>query len=220
MQRATTGDLPSRFHVQGQGLLLFLFIPGVLYLFVRQPEPLGWSLGLGVVLMVGHRFLARPYMVRVALHKCLWSNRRLVDDARAVEIHHRGGVQPARCLERHVAGLRRFFAFVHRIRGLLAFAIFGPLLLLLATSALVAAGVEPPIPLDTVTACFQLVIGSAVNLAALGPFVPVAEATDETPMRVTFPVHNFFLLGVSNLLWIFRVMGMIWIVTGFRVLFA
>ncbi len=58
-----------------QGLLLFLFIPVVLVLFVQHPSPLAGSFGLGVVLMVGHRFLARPYMQRAAAAKCLWCNR-------------------------------------------------------------------------------------------------------------------------------------------------
>ena len=49
-----------------------------------------------------------------------------------------------------------------------------------------------------------------VNVAALGPFLG---GPSERP-AVPFPVHNFFLLGVRNLLWIFRLVGIWWIVRG------
>ena len=62
---------------QTAGILLFLFIPAVLYLFVRHPEPLWGSLIAGVVLMVGHRRIARPYWLRVREEKCIWCNRWL-----------------------------------------------------------------------------------------------------------------------------------------------
>lgn len=57
--------------LQATGVLLFLFIPVVLFLFVRHPEPVGASLVGGIVLMLGHRFLARPYMERSLAAKCL-----------------------------------------------------------------------------------------------------------------------------------------------------
>jgi hypothetical protein len=34
------------------------------------------------------------------------------------------------------------------------------------------------------------------------------------PAHVPFPAHNLFLLGVRNLLWIFRLVGAWWIVRG------
>ncbi|MCG8457197.1 MAG: hypothetical protein MI919_13050, partial [Holophagales bacterium] len=119
----------ERVEVQGLGLLLFLFIPLVLYLFVRQPEPLGASLASGVGLMLGHRFLARPYMARVASRKCLWSNRTLgPGEGDGMPLHHRGGLVEARVLVRHAGRVRRFFGFVHTWRVPLAIGIFAPLL--------------------------------------------------------------------------------------------
>ena len=47
------------------GIACFLFIPLVLYLYVVHPEPVALSTAAGVVLMLGHRLLARPYMQRV-----------------------------------------------------------------------------------------------------------------------------------------------------------
>ncbi len=41
----------NRFLLLGTGVVLFLFIPLVLFLFVRHPAPLGVSLGAGVLLI-------------------------------------------------------------------------------------------------------------------------------------------------------------------------
>lgn len=230
-----------------RGVLLFLFIPLVLYLFTVQPEPLAFSLALGVVLMLGHRFLARPYMERARPWKCLWCNRRLSDSGAAdtVQLLPRSGPLEARCCPGHGGPTLRFFIFVERWRLLLALGIFGPLLLLLGTLAAVAAGWEggrgtiaTATMLTRVTAIFQLVIGLTVNVAAFGyltvtpvatvpPVTTVAPADAEAsgmprhePVRVPFPVHNFFLLGVRPLLWIFRIVGFWWIVRGSWTLLA
>ena len=209
----------ERLEVQGLGLLLFLFIPLVLYLFVRQPEPLGTSLALGVSLMLGHRFLARPYMARVASRKCLWSNRILgKGEGDGMPLHHRGGSVEVRVLARHAESVRRFFGFVHAWRVLLAIGIFAPLLTLLLSLLLASLGRLPELlELASVTAAFQLIIGLVVNVAANGYLL--AGDPDREP-RVSFPVHNFFLLGVSNLLWVFRLMGVWWIVRGIEFFFG
>lgn len=68
---------PNPLRLQILGLLLFLFIPLVLFLYVRHPEPVGLSLAAGVILMVGHRRLGRPYMRRALPWKCIWCNRVL-----------------------------------------------------------------------------------------------------------------------------------------------
>ncbi len=57
------------------GIVLFLFIPLVLYLFVAHPAPVAGSLVGGLALMAGHRFLARPYMLAARPYKCVWCNR-------------------------------------------------------------------------------------------------------------------------------------------------
>ena len=90
--------------------------------------------------------------------------------------------------------------------------IFVPLLLLLAALAGAALGREAPLP--AATALFRLVIGVTVNVAAFGylPMPPVVPG--RLPTAVPFPVHNFFLLGVRNLLWVFRLVGIWWIWQG------
>jgi hypothetical protein len=206
-----------------QGFLLFLFIPLVLFLFVRHPRPVGASLAGGIVLMVGHRLLARPYMRRALADKCVWCNRvlsggaeggaggasgRRRGEASSLELRSRDEVFAARCCAEHRAPAARFFSFLEAWRWPLRMGIFVPLAFLLLSLAAVAAG--QPAPIDLATAWFKLVVGVTVNLAALGYLL----AREHAPISVPFPLHNFFLLGVRNLLWIFRLVGIWWIWQG------
>ncbi len=198
------------------GVALFLFIPVVLFLFVAHPRPVGLSLAVGVALMVAHRFLARPYMRRVLAHKCLWCNRNLTSEQASETLLLCGGspAVEARCCPHHTDSAARFFSFVESWRWPLRVGIFLPLLLLLGALIATAAGVS--VRLETVTAWFRLLVGLTVNLAAWGFFAvqPRREVT------VPFPVHNFFLLGVRSLLWIFRLLGLWWIFLGARFLLS
>lgn len=195
--------------IQFAGVLLFLFIPLVLFLFVRHPEPVGASVAAGVILMLGHRFLARPYMARVARVKCVWCNRVLAAaPAETLELRSGDRVLDARCCTGHRKPAAKFFTFLHAWRWPLRLGIFVPLLFLLAALATSAAG--QPAPVSLATAWFQLVVGVTVNVAAFGYLA----AGEEGPFDVPFPVHNFFLLGIRNLLWIFRLVGVWWLWLG------
>jgi hypothetical protein len=209
--------VPNRALVYATGMLLFLFIPLVLFLYVRHPEPVGASLATGVLLMLGHRFLARPYMARALPVKCVWCNRVLppapAAEARGETVRlgllSRGGALQARCCARHREPAARFFSFLHTWRWPLRLGIFVPLLFLLAALAARAAG--QPAPVSLATTWFKLIVGVTVNLAAIGP---LAGRPEKEPVPVPFPVHNFFLLGVRALLWIFRLVGIWWIWQG------
>ncbi|HEY7213264.1 MAG TPA: hypothetical protein VIC28_01480, partial [Thermoanaerobaculia bacterium] len=192
--------------IQLAGVLLFLFIPLVLFLFVRHPEPVGVSLAAGVILMLGHRFLARPYMERTAPIKCVWCNRVLAArPGETLELQSGGRALQARCCPGHRKPAAKFFTFLHAWRWPLRLGIFVPLLFLLAALAAAAAG--QPAPVQLATAWFQLVVGVTVNVAAFG-YLAAGEAG---PLDAPFPAHNFFLLGIRNLLWIFRLVGVWWI---------
>lgn len=193
------------------GILLFLFIPVVLYLYVRHPEPVGLSLGAGVILMVGHRRLARPYMRRALPWKCIWCNRVLPEgEGETLELRAGAETLPARCCVEHRGTAARAFTFLQTWRWPLRLGIFVPLLALLVALAAAAFGREI-VPLPAVTAFFQLMIGVTVNLAAFGSLLVRAEPST---VGVPFPVHNFFLLGVRALFWVFRLVGIWWIWKG------
>ncbi len=194
------------------GATLFAFIPLVLYLFVGHPEPVALSLGLGLALMLGHRFLAAPYPALVRERRCLWCNRRLTGAREPLTLSTRGGPLEARTCPRHRAPAARFFSFLDAARVPLAAGIFLPLILLLAALAAAALGRSGPLP--AATALFRLAIGLTVVTASLA--YPLA--AERRPPAVPFPVHNFFLLGVRPLLWIFRLVGIWWVVVGGRFL--
>jgi hypothetical protein len=206
----TPPSSPNRLAVYATGVLLFLFIPLVLFLFVRHPQPVGASLLAGIVLMIGHRFLARPYMERVLPVKCLWCNRVLDPGPQnaTLELRSRGRTLSARCCPVHRPSAAKLFSFLHAWRWPLRLGIFVPLLFLLTALAASAAG--QPAPVEIATAWFKLVVGVTVNVAALGYLA----AREHAPIEVPFPVHNFFLLGVRNLLWVFRLVGIWWIWQG------
>jgi len=198
------------------GVLLFLFIPVVLYLFVQHPAPVGASLVAGVVLMLGHRFVARPYFLRVREAKCAWCNRWLEgrpDLERFAVVAGGQEVLFVAC-PGHALPARRFFAWVDRLRLPLRLGIGAPLLALLGALAAAAFGRGAAVPVAT--EAFRLVIGLTVHLAALGALLGTAR---ETPARAAFPLHNFSLLGIRGILWIFRLVGIWWILAGAAGLF-
>ncbi len=207
MDRPSTATPAERWR-PALGLALFAFIPAVLYLLVAHPPPVGLSLGAAVALMIGHRFLAAPFAKAVRKERCLWCNRPLPADRRPLTLAARGGEVEAWCCARHRARAGRFFAFLGAGRLPLAAGIFVPLLLLLAALAAAAAG--RPLWLEEATALFRLAVGLTVVTASLA--YPLA-AERRTP-AVPFPVHNFSLLGVRALLWVFRVVGVWWIAAG------
>lgn len=193
------------------GVALFGFIPLVLWLYVGHPEPVGLAAVAGVLLMLGHRFLARPYMRRVAAEKCLWCNRIPPRGTpEPLPLESGAGTTPALCCAGHRQPAARFFAALEMFRWPLRIGIFVPLLLLLAALAAAAFGHVRFLP--AATDVFRLVVGLTVNLAAFGYLFVLPAATP----RVPFPVHNFFLLGVRALIWIFRVVGIWWIFVGAR----
>jgi hypothetical protein len=208
---------PGAWELQAAGVVLFLFIPLVLFLFVRHPEPVAASLALGMALMAGHRFLARSYMTRVVPYKCLWCNRMLPPaldaSSRTLDLETGEQLIPARCCAAHRAPAARFFYWLYLARLPLRLGIFVPLLLLLAALAAAAAG--HPRQLAAATALFQLLVGVTVSAAAWGCLL-VRPPAGNAAIPVPFPAHNFFLLGVRLLLWIFRLVGAWWIYRGLR----
>ena len=182
---------------------------------------MGASLVAGVALMVVHRFLARPYMQAVRGRKCLWCNGRPRPSAEPLTLlaGGGGGELVAIVCPRHRAPAAGFVAF-STAPGCFAAGHLRALLLLLAGLAAAAFGERRW--LDMAVALFQLTVGITVNVAAFGYLaaagghrIGAAEAAAPTaPARLPFPAHNFFLLGIRNLLWVFRLVGIWWIVRG------
>jgi hypothetical protein len=197
--------------IAAQGILLFLFIPLVLFLLLRQPAGPGWSVAIGLAIMFGHRFLAEPWMAKFADVRCLWCGR--VGAARTVPVVASGREWPmTACSESHAALLARFLGFVVRFRAVIALGIFVPLAWLVVASLAAAAG-RPLLPHATNALVFRVVVAATVVSASSAPFV-FAFSAPEAPLRCPFPLHNLFLLGVRNVLWVFRIVGAWWLIDG------
>jgi hypothetical protein len=194
-----------------QGVLLFLFIPLVLFLLLRQPVGPGWSVAIGLAIMFGHRFVAAPWMAKFADVRCLWCGR--VGAGRTLPVVASGrGWQMTACTEPHAILVARFLGFLFRFRALIGLGIFLPLAWLVVASLATAAG-RPLMPHATNALIFRVVVATTVVSASIAPFV-FAPADSETPLRCPFPLHNLFLLGIRNVLWVFRMVGAWWLIDG------
>jgi hypothetical protein len=194
-----------------QGLLLFSFIPLVLFLFLRQPLGPGWSVAAGLAIMAGHRLVAAPWMAKFADVRCLWCGRVGASVSFPVVAGRRTWTMAA-CSDDHLDRVTRFLNFLHTTRPYVAAGIFAPLSLLLLASASAALG-RPAARVETAALVFRIVVAFTVVTAATVPFVARMPSHGQ-PLRCGFPLHNLFLLGIRNTLWIFRIVGAWWLIDG------
>ncbi|MCU0251591.1 MAG: hypothetical protein MUE61_15400 [Vicinamibacterales bacterium] len=189
-----------------QGVALFAFVPLVLWLFLAQPLGPGWSLALGVAIIAGHRAVAAPWAARHAMRRCLWCGRP-GQQAGAVPVSSGPRTTPfAVCSGAHERLARQFFGFLRRFRVPIGIGIFAPLMLLLAGTLLRALGAASPPPAVNALQ-FRVIVAATVVFVS---FAYRASAPAEQP-RSPFPVHNLFLLGIRNTLWVFRIVGGWWL---------
>ena len=193
-----------------QGLLLFAFIPLVLFLFLRQPIGAGLSVVVGAIVMFSHRFLAAPWMARHAAERCLWCGRAMTGGG-AVTVTASGRAWAlAVCGPAHRSLTARFLTFVTNARAPIAVGIFVPLVLLLGGSLAAAAG-RPILAHEWNAWQFRVSVAFTVFSASLA-YRTVRIPADT--LAFPFPLHNFFLLGIRNTLWVFRVVGLWWLADG------
>jgi hypothetical protein len=192
-----------------QGVALFAFIPLVLWLFLVQPLGPGWSLALGVAIIAGHRAVAAPWAARHAAERCLWCGR---PGPAALHVQVASGPRTtayAACRKDHGLLARRFFGFVNRRRMAIAAGIFAPLGLLLGGTLLRAVGVDA-LPHGANALQFKVIVAATVVAVSLAYRV----SAPADPSRSPFPAHNFFLLGIRNTLWVFRIVGAWWLLAA------
>ena len=189
-----------------QGVALFVFIPLVLWLFLAQPLGPGWSLALGTGIIVGHRAVAAPWAARHARQRCIWCGQpgRITHD-----VPVSGGAATVvfgACDGKHEDAARRFFGFVDAHRLAIGLGIFVPLAVLLVGTLLGALGISS-LAHDVNAFQFRLVVAATVVFASLA----YRTAPPAREPRSAFPVHNLFLLGIRNTLWVFRLVGAWWL---------
>ena len=140
------------------------------------------------------------------MRRCFWCGRP-GQPAGAVPVASGPGTTAfAVCSGAHERLVRQFFGFVGGHRVAIGIGIFGPLALLLLGTLLRALGAAS-LAHDANALQFRLIVAATVVLVS---FVYRASAPAEHP-RSPFPVHNFFLLGSRNTLWVFRIVGGWWL---------
>lgn len=196
-------------HMSFQGAALFGFIPLVLWLFLAQPLGPGFSLAIGIAIMAGHRAVAAPWAARHATERCLWCGRSARVTSEVPVTSRAGAFAFGVCAGRHEDAVRRFFGFVDAHRTAIRMGIFVPLALLLGGTLLRALGMRS-LTHDINALQFRLVVAATVVLAS----VAYTAAPPAASPRSVFPVHNLFLLGVRNTLWVFRTVGGWWLLAA------
>jgi hypothetical protein len=192
------------------GLLLFLFIPLVLFLYLQQPFGPVVSIAFGLAIMFGHGFVAAPWMARHSTQRCLWCGRAGHFD-RTFPVLSAGCEQlVAACSAAHHISVAQFLTFVARYRTAIAIGIFVPLLVLLVASLALAAG-HPVLPQSWNAWQFKTIVAFTVVVTSFA-YRAVRHASE--PLRSPFPLHNLFLLGIRNTLWVFRLVGAWWLIAG------
>jgi len=193
-----------------QGLLLFLFIPLVLFLYLQQPFGPAVSIALGLAIMFGHGFVAAPWMARHSTKRCLWCGRAGDFDRTFPVVSGASEQRVAACSAGHHISVARFLTLVVRYRAPIAIGIFAPLLVLLVASLALAAG-HPLLAQDWNAWQFKTIVALTVVVTSFA-YRRVRQVSQ--PLHSPFPLHNLFLLGIRNTLWVFRLVGAWWLVAG------
>jgi len=194
------------------GVLLFLPVPLVLWLFTRQPLGPWASLGLGVLLVLTHRLYARPFALSRAGRRCLWCGSP-AGEGPGVDVDEPFGRTSWRaCGAAHASALARTLGWAAERSRLLAFGILGTLALFLCLS--VAAALGRPAWLEAADAVAVLRLGVALTVLPFGWLAPLSGPAGGPRGRLPFPLHIQALLGTLWVLWLFRLVGLWWLIAA------
>jgi hypothetical protein len=191
------------------GVLLFLPVPVVLWLFTRTPAGTLGSLGLGVFLMVTHRFYARPFALGRAGRRCLWCGGAAGDGPALAIAEPLGTVTWRACSENHRERLSRLLGWAERRAGSLRLGILGALGVFLVAMPFAGLGRLEPVSGADVVALFKL--GVSLTVLPLGWLAVRRASPAGDKLAAPFPVHIQALIGTWAVLWLFRLVGLLWL---------
>ncbi len=195
-----------------RGILLFLPVPLVLWLFLAHPLGVPRSLALGVVLMATHRLYARPFALSRATRRCLWCGRP-VGEGPILVLEEPGGTTTWRCCgATHETALLRLLGRAARWRLFLRAGILGTLAAFLVLAIPAERGLLGPFTFDDAAALFRL--GIALTVLPLGWLGVLLGPREAGRLRPPFPVHVQALVGTWAVLWLFRLVGLWWLLLG------
>ncbi len=199
------------------GILIFLPVPLVLFLFTNAPlglsrQGLLTSTGLGVAVMLTHRLYARRYALARARRRCLWTGQA-VDSGPLLVIEEPMGPTTWTASDgKRAVRLKRLFSWSWHHRLFIRIGILGTLALFLLLVLLIAFDRSGPIAHADAVAFFR--IGIAVTVLPVGWLAAYRGDKDATPIKAPFPVHIQALIGSWSVLWLFRLIGIVWLALG------
>ena len=197
------------------GLLLFLPVPLVLFLFTRAPLGILPSLGIGVALVLTHRLYARPWALSRARQRCLWCGGGVATSPAAVELaieDSLGGATWSACRETHGRAVAAVLAWADRRRAWLKLGILGTLGVFLVWALALGFRGRGGTAFDDAVASFRL--GIALSVLPLGWLAARTASVPVAPARAPFPLHVPALVGLRSVLWLFRLVGLVWLAQG------
>lgn len=196
------------------GLLLFLPVPLVLWLFTRMPLGAAPSLILGILLVATHRLYARPFALSRAGRRCLWCGGPAARGPTLTVAEPPGVTEWRTCGPRHHDAVARVLDFAARHALTLKAGILGTLgIFLVATLGAAAGWLRVVTPADA-TAFFRL--GVAATVLPLGWLGERLGRPGVEPPRVPFPLHIQALIGTRAVQWLFRLVGLAWLLLAAR----
>ena len=203
--------VPRAVGLRAAGIALFLPVPLVLWLLTRAPWGVARSEAMAVALVLTHPLYARRFARRRAARRCLWCGGAPDGGPELVVEEPVGTTSWRTCGERHPHLCAAVLGWGGRHRTALRAGILGPLLALLAGAPLAARGLVGAVTRPDVVAAFQVGIAlSVLPLAFLGPRAPAPVEA----LRPPFPIHVLSLIGMTAVLWLFRIVGVAWLTLG------
>jgi hypothetical protein len=209
---------PARFFIVPDritGLFLFLPVPLVLSLLTRFPLGPLWSPLLAIALVATHRIYARPFALARSGRRCLWCGGQVTAGGGMQSVGEPGAVTTwATCRPQHARRLAWFLGWLQRHKWFVRIGILGNLLLYLALSLPIWIAVSTPWTSLDIAAAFQA--GIAITVLPVGWLAGAAPGDRQAPSstavpQVPFPVHVQALVGTMTVVWLFRVVGLIWL---------
>jgi hypothetical protein len=191
------------------GALLFLPVPIVLLLFTRLPLGVWPSLALGVALMATHRLYARPFARRHADARCLWCAGAAGGGPVLRVAEPFGETEWRTCGPAHGERVRQVLGWARRHALLLKVGILGGLAVFLLGASLSPLALPRALQPQDWVAFFRVAVATAI--LPLGWLALRNAPSPAEPLPAPFPVHIQALIGTASVLWLFRVIGIVWL---------
>jgi hypothetical protein len=194
------------------GLLLFVPVPLVLWLFSYQPLGPMPSLAVGIALTLSHRLYARPFALKGAARRCLWCGGPAGEGPEFELREPVGGSRWRACDAAHLARVSRTLGWAAGHRRWLTVGILGTLAAFLLATGAAAVGWLPRAAGGDAVALLR--IGIALTVLPLGWLGPARGRSEAAGLPLPFPVHIQALLGTLFVVWLFRLIGLWWLLAG------